>query len=44
MRSHADGVVAAVERDELGLEHDITIDLQAGCNGLETTETSWKLN
>lgn len=38
MKSHSDGVVATVERDELRLEHNVTIDLQAGCNGLETTE------
>lgn len=37
--SHADGVVAAVESDELGLEHDISVDLEAAVDGLETAET-----
>jgi hypothetical protein len=40
MRSHADGVVSTVESNELGLEHDVTVDLEVGCNRLETTEAS----
>jgi hypothetical protein len=43
MRSHSNGVVSTVERNELGLEHDVAVDLEVGRNGLETTEASYKL-
>jgi hypothetical protein len=42
MGSHSDGVVSTVEGHELGLEHDVAVDLQIGCNGLETAKASWK--
>lgn len=38
--SKAERVVAAVERNELRLEEDVTVDGQAGGTGLETTEAS----
>lgn len=40
MGSHADRVVAAVERHELRLEHDVAVDLERGCGGLETAKAS----
>ncbi len=40
VRSHTDGVVSTVEGHELGLEHDVAVDLEAGCDGLETAEAS----
>ena len=40
MGRHADGVVAPVERYELRLEHDVAVDLEIGCDGLETAEAS----
>jgi hypothetical protein len=40
MGRHADGVVAPVERHELRLEHDVAVDLEIGCDGLETAEAS----
>lgn len=38
--SHAEGVVASVEGDELGLEHDISVDLEVAGDSLDTSETS----
>lgn len=38
--SHADGVVASVEGDELRLEHDVAVDLERGRRGLETAKAT----
>lgn len=38
MRSETQRVVAAVEGNELGLEHDVTVDLEVGVDGLDTSE------
>lgn len=40
VRRHADGVVSAVEGDELRFEHDVAVDLEIGLDGLETAEAS----
>lgn len=40
MRGHSNGVVSSVEGNELRLEHDIAVDLQVGCDGLDSTEAS----
>lgn len=41
MLSHAEGVVATVEGNELRLEEDITIDGEVGvATGLDTAEAS----
>lgn len=40
--SQAEGVVAAVEGDELGLEEDVAVDAEGGVAArLETTEAGW---
>jgi hypothetical protein len=38
---HADGVVASVEGDELGLEEDVSVDLEVGGGSLDTAEASY---
>lgn len=38
MRSHSKGVVSSVECDELRLEHNVTVNLEVGSGGLETSE------
>lgn len=42
MGCHSKGVVSSVEGDELGLEHDVTIDLEVAGGGLKTSEAGWK--
>lgn len=42
MGCHSNGIVSSVESDELGLEHDVTIDLESGGGGLKTSEAGWK--
>lgn len=39
MGCHANRVVSTVESDELGFEHDITVNLEIGSGSLETSET-----
>lgn len=38
VRGHADGVVSTVEDDEVGLEHDVAVDLERRGGGLKTAE------
>jgi hypothetical protein len=42
MRREADRVVPAIEDDELGLEKDISVDLEITSRGLNTAKASYK--
>lgn len=39
--SQAEGVVPAVEGDELGLEENVTVDAEVALGGLDTAEASY---
>lgn len=39
MGRHADGIVARIEGDEVGFEHDVAIDLERGRDRLQAAET-----